>query len=153
MARYHLDLPVIIMTGSASVASVVEALRKGAYDYLRKPFEPEALFTSVKNAFRVSRLKKDNEQVIRKLRESEERYRLLIENQGEGVGIVDLDEIFVFCNPAAEQMFDVPPGMLISRNLTEFINPEDLKKTESGYVFPLKDFEKALSFEEVTSSS
>jgi len=76
----------------------------------------------------VSRNITDRRQTEIALSESEERYRLLIENQGEGVGIVDLDENFVFCNPAAEQMFDVPPGMLIQRNLKEFIKPEELKK-------------------------
>ena len=32
----------VLMTGYASVGTAVEALRAGAYDYLTKPFEPEA---------------------------------------------------------------------------------------------------------------
>ena len=58
------------------------------------------------------------------LRKSEENYRMLIENQGEGIGIVDLDENFKFVNPAAEEIFDAQKGSLINRNLLEFI-PED----------------------------
>ena len=38
------------------------------------------------------------------LRMSEERFRLLIENQGEGAGIVDLNEVFQFANPAAHRI-------------------------------------------------
>ncbi|MBK7132767.1 MAG: PAS domain S-box protein [Bacteroidales bacterium] len=59
-----------------------------------------------------------------KLKTSEEKYRLLIENQGEGVGIVDLEEKFVFANPAAEEMLGVEKGGLLNRNLLDFVKPE-----------------------------
>jgi PAS domain S-box-containing protein len=59
------------------------------------------------------------------LRESEERYRVLIENQGEGVGIVDTSEVFQFANPAAHRIFGVPTGNLVGRHLEEFVEPED----------------------------
>ncbi|MGB8330598.1 MAG: response regulator [Polyangiales bacterium] len=36
------DLKIILMTAFASVATAVEALRLGAYDYLIKPFDPQA---------------------------------------------------------------------------------------------------------------
>ncbi len=57
------------------------------------------------------------------LKKSEDKFRLLIENQGEGVGIVDTNELFIFSNPAADQIFGVPPGGLINRNLKEFLLP------------------------------
>jgi PAS domain S-box-containing protein len=62
-----------------------------------------------------------------KLRESEERYRLLIENQGEGVGIVDLKEKFVFANRAAEEMFGLGHGDLLNRNLMDFVKGDQLQ--------------------------
>jgi DNA-binding NtrC family response regulator len=37
------ETPVIIITGYASVESAVEAMRRGAYDYMVKPFTPEEL--------------------------------------------------------------------------------------------------------------
>ena len=60
------------------------------------------------------------------LLKSKEQYRVLIENQGEGVAIVDLNEVFVFANPAADQMFDVPKGTLVSRCLLDFVAPDSL---------------------------
>ncbi len=59
------------------------------------------------------------------LRDSEERYRTLVENLGEGVGLVDSEERFTFANPAAERIFGVPPGDLVGRNLLEFVEPEE----------------------------
>jgi PAS domain-containing protein len=44
------------------------------------------------------------------LRESEERYRTLIENVGEGIGFVNPEEQFAFANAAAEDIFGVPPA-------------------------------------------
>lgn len=62
------------------------------------------------------------------LLESENRYRLLIENQGEGIAIVDPTEKFIFTNPAAESIFGVQSGELLNRNLDEFIVPEHFAK-------------------------
>ena len=59
------------------------------------------------------------------LRHSEERYRTLIENQGEGIGFVDESENLTFVNPAAHEIFGVASGSLEGRNLNEFIPPEE----------------------------
>ncbi len=58
-------------------------------------------------------------------RASEERYRSLIENLGEGIAIVDADERLLFANRAAESVFGVGPGGLVGRNLREFLSDED----------------------------
>ena len=58
------------------------------------------------------------------LRQSEERYRTLVENQGEGVGFVDPEECFTFANPAAHEIFGVTQGELVGRRLREFVDPE-----------------------------
>jgi PAS domain S-box-containing protein len=58
------------------------------------------------------------------LRKSEEQYRLLIEKQKEGLSIIDLEERFVFCNPAGEEIFGVPRGGLVGRNVREFTTTE-----------------------------
>ncbi len=57
-----------------------------------------------------------------------ELYRLLVENLGEGAGVVDLDERFVYANPAAHRIFGVPPGGLIGRCLNEFLSAGDKKR-------------------------
>ncbi|MHB8078228.1 MAG: PAS domain-containing sensor histidine kinase [Candidatus Krumholzibacteriia bacterium] len=60
------------------------------------------------------------------VRTSEERWRTMIENQGEGVGIIDLEERFVFANPAAERIFGVPRDGLTARRLADFLAPQSL---------------------------
>lgn len=79
----------------------------------------------LQGVFRDISARKNAEQA---LQESEQRYRQLIENQGEGVTIFDPDENFIFTNPAAELIFEVQTGGLINRNLQEFVLPEQFEK-------------------------
>lgn len=44
------DIPVILITGYASVDTAVEAMKNGASDYISKPFSPDLLLEKVKNA-------------------------------------------------------------------------------------------------------
>ena len=50
------DLPVIILTAYGSIESAVAAIKKGAYSYLTKPFDPKALLLNVRNALDKRRL-------------------------------------------------------------------------------------------------
>ncbi len=56
------------------------------------------------------------------LQKSEERYRTIIENQIDGIVVVDSNEYFRFANSAAEKIFGVPTNSLINRNLSEFVS-------------------------------
>jgi putative two-component system response regulator len=44
------DLDVLLMTGNSDLASAIEALKRGAYDYLRKPFAFDALRAALRRA-------------------------------------------------------------------------------------------------------
>jgi PAS domain S-box-containing protein len=63
----------------------------------------------------------ERKQTEEALRTSEHRYRDLIDQQGEGLGVVDSFERFTFANPAAHEIFGVPPGTLVGRSLLEFV--------------------------------
>lgn len=58
---------VIIMTAYSSVDSAIAALRKGAYDYITKPFVNEDLLQTVKNALRTKELFRENRALRREL--------------------------------------------------------------------------------------
>ncbi|WP_242334956.1 sigma-54 dependent transcriptional regulator [Anaeromyxobacter sp. SG66] len=47
---HHAHVPVIVLTAAADVATIVETMRKGAYDFLSKPIERTKLVTTVVNA-------------------------------------------------------------------------------------------------------
>jgi two-component system response regulator GlrR len=49
------DIPVIILTAYGSIESAVEAMQKGAYSYLTKPFDSVELLFQIKKALESSR--------------------------------------------------------------------------------------------------
>jgi two-component system response regulator GlrR len=57
LLRQHPHLPVLILTAHGSIASAVEATKKGAYDYLTKPFDPKDLLHRLEKALEVRRLR------------------------------------------------------------------------------------------------
>ncbi|MGD1968647.1 MAG: response regulator, partial [Desulfobacterales bacterium] len=79
---------VIVMTGEVTVESAIQALRRGAYDYLRKPFEATELINTIDNALDRIRLERQNKAAQEKLRESEERYRQLFDNESDAVVVL-----------------------------------------------------------------
>ncbi len=63
------ELPVIMMTAFGTIEMAVEAMRKGAYDYIQKPFENERLKLTVKKALNNYRLIKENKLLTEALSE------------------------------------------------------------------------------------
>ena len=64
--KFNPALPVILMTAYASVETAVEALKKGAYDYLTKPLDFDELRLALERALEHRHLREEN----RMLRES-----------------------------------------------------------------------------------
>ena len=56
-------IPVIMITAFATVDMSIQALRKGAYDMLTKPFEPDELLYRVRNALSHNDLLNENQQL------------------------------------------------------------------------------------------
>jgi two-component system response regulator HydG len=54
------EIPVILVTAFATVETAVEAMKAGAFDYLKKPFEPEELELVVARAVDHAKVKKEN---------------------------------------------------------------------------------------------
>lgn len=50
------QVPVIIMTGHGDIGMAVDAMREGAFDFIEKPFSPDRLVTTVRNATDKARL-------------------------------------------------------------------------------------------------
>ena len=61
------SMPVIMITAFATVEMSIQALRRGAYDILTKPFEPEELLYRVKNALKQTELFEENQELRKEL--------------------------------------------------------------------------------------
>jgi PAS domain S-box-containing protein len=56
------------------------------------------------------------------LEESEIRYRTLVNLMGEGLGVINDQEDFLFANPQMEKIFEVNPGALVNEKLSKFLS-------------------------------
>jgi DNA-binding NtrC family response regulator len=66
------DVPVLVITGYATVELSIQALRSGAFDILTKPFEPEEILNRVKNVLRHNELEEENRLLRLELTEQEQ---------------------------------------------------------------------------------
>jgi two-component system, cell cycle sensor histidine kinase and response regulator CckA len=109
------DVPVILLTGLDDETLAVRAVQAGAHDYLaRTELHPTLLVRAIRYAV-------ERRAAAAALRESEEKYRVVVETASDGVVTVDEANVIHFANGAAERMFGYAPGELIGRPLTELI--------------------------------
>jgi two-component system cell cycle sensor histidine kinase/response regulator CckA len=124
------DTRVIIMTGHASIESAVESLKKGAYDYLRKPFDFEQLLTRVKNAVDQINLKKENEIVSGRLKVTEQRYQYLVDASPDIIYTLNPDGEITFINGAVESLLGCDTEQLVNKHYTDIIFRDDINKAK-----------------------
>ena len=83
------EMPIIILTAHGSIESAVEAMRKGAYSYLTKPFEPQDLLFQIEKALENRRLTSEIERLKGLL---EERYDFanIVARSGKMRGVLEM---------------------------------------------------------------
>jgi two-component system, NtrC family, nitrogen regulation response regulator NtrX len=64
-----LEVPVVMISGQATIADAVEATRSGAFDFLEKPLGREKVLLTLRHAFEQSRLRVENDRLREKVGE------------------------------------------------------------------------------------
>ncbi len=59
----HPSLPVIMISGHGNIETAVSSMKKGAYDFIEKPFEADHLILTVERAIEAYRLKRENDEL------------------------------------------------------------------------------------------
>ncbi len=68
----HSEAPVIMISGHGTIETAVEALKKGAYDYIAKPLDLNRLLVTIRNALDKSRLLNETKALKKKVSKSYE---------------------------------------------------------------------------------
>lgn len=58
--KVHPELPVVIISGHGTIETAVAAIKKGAYDFIEKPFNADRLVLVINRALESARLKREN---------------------------------------------------------------------------------------------
>lgn len=70
--EHHPDLPVVIISGHGNIETAVAAIKRGAYEYIEKPFKVDRLVLVVSRALEAAKLKRENEALREKAGTSSE---------------------------------------------------------------------------------
>ena len=95
VSRVDPDIPCIVITGYSTEENAIEALKGGAFDYLKKPLNRNLVEYSVKRGVEQRRTKYENKQLIERLNEGRERlrqanYHLFTEKENQREKILSL---------------------------------------------------------------
>ena len=69
LQREGYDVPLIMLTGYASIEHAVAAIKAGAIDYITKPVKPQQVEVAVEQALEFVRLRRENETLRREVME------------------------------------------------------------------------------------
>jgi signal transduction histidine kinase/FixJ family two-component response regulator len=121
---------VIIITGFATVETAIEAMKRGAYDFIPKPFEPDQLRIVVNRTAEKIRLTREAEHLeqeklrtLSDLDTEKSRIHTIIASLPDGVLVTNTSAQVVLLNPACRQLLglgaEVKPGNRIDAYITD----------------------------------
>jgi len=136
-------LLVVVITGYATVDAAVEAMKKGAYDFIAKPFSPDQLRLIVNRAQEKRRLELEAEQLraeaarsLRDVATEKSKVRTIVHCMADGILVTDRDGRIVLTNPAAGRMLGVDAHACLAQPLREAVEHEELIEAVAGVVEP-----------------
>ncbi|UCF83930.1 MAG: response regulator, partial [Desulfobacteraceae bacterium] len=130
------DIPVIIITGHGTVDTAVECMKKGAYDFITKPFQLEQFLLTITRAAEKRRLeqkaKQFEEENIRNLYDlnlEKSRLKTIINCMGNAVMVTNLNLEVVLHNPPLMRLMEISEEVENPVPVSRIINDESLIST------------------------
>ncbi|RPI05424.1 MAG: PAS domain S-box protein [Ignavibacteriae bacterium] len=135
-------IPIIFISALGDELKRVKGFQVGGVDYITKPFFPDEVLARVKAHLNIRRMQQDLEmsnaalqaeikvrnRMEVKLRESEEKFRVIFENNSAAIAIIDLDTTITIVNDAFCQMIGYTKEEVVGMSWTKLIVPEDLER-------------------------
>lgn len=133
MNSQQADANIIVTSGDRGIDAAIGALKRGAYDYLRKPYSPEELRKTVDNALKQRRLQAENRHIAWQLESSERKYRYLVDSSPDIIYTLDHEGRFTFVNDRVQQLLGFSREELIGEHYSVLIQEDDVLR--ANYVF------------------
>ena len=117
---------IIVMSGDHHIDSAILSLRLGAYDYLRKPYEPDELIKTVRNAVSQLQLEQDNARMLQELEHSEYWHRLLVNTSPDVIYTLDDRGVITYINDSVRRTLGYAPEELIGKDYLVLVPPGEV---------------------------
>src|SRR5450830_406370 len=128
-----IECDVIVMSGDVGIEAAIGALKRGAYDYLRKPYSREELLKTVANALQQRRLEAANLHIASQLENSEKLYRYLVDSSPDIIYTLNHEGRFTFVNDRAYQLLGFAREDLIGKHYSILVHEEDLERARYAF--------------------
>lgn len=115
----HPDTVVIVITGYATIEHSIEAMKKGAFDFIPKPFTPDQLRVVVGKALKYNRALQD-------IADAQSRLRVMVNRLSDGVMTTDRQKKIVLANPAFLHMIGYHEKSAIGQNIADIVSCDAL---------------------------
>lgn len=130
----HPDTSIIVISGYATVEHSIEAMKKGAFDFIPKPFSPDQLRVIVAKAIEYTRALKD-------IAEGRSRMRVFINHLTDGVMATDNQKRVVLANPAFLRLIGYQGTDAIGKQAEELVDNEQLSEMiDQALAMPMDTF-------------
>lgn len=128
-----LDLETIVVSGETSFTSIKDAMRLGAYDFIRKPYNPEELLTTVSRGIEHYRETRRVLQTEHSLGESEQLHRFIVNNSPDFIYMLDTQGIFTYVNTVVEELLGYKRHELLGRHFSSIIHPHNASEIHNFF--------------------
>jgi two-component system, cell cycle sensor histidine kinase and response regulator CckA len=118
-----LDIPFVVVSGTIGEESAVDALKAGAHDFLAKA-RLARLVPAIERELREVRVRDARRHAERALRESEHRYRRIIETTSDGVWVLDASSVTTFVNARMANLLGRSVEDVAGRPLLDFVQDD-----------------------------
>ncbi|BES72454.1 hypothetical protein RE428_34720 [Marinobacter nanhaiticus D15-8W] len=142
-----IETPVIVVSGESSFNAVSRALRRGAEDYIKKPFDPDELLATVSNVLQKQALAWAHRNVQLRLQKSEELHRYIVNTSPDIVFMLDREGRVCFVNHKIEALLGYRPNELIGRHFRHLIDEQDVARGTYALQDPAISAENPRTFE------
>jgi len=119
---------VIVITGYATVETAIEAMKRGAYDFISKPFDPDQLRIVVNRAWEkiylrqeAEKLEEERKRTLADLDTEKSRVHTIVEHLPNGVIVTNTKGHVVLMNPAFRKLLNLDPGVNTGRPVDSYI--------------------------------
>ena len=129
------DILVIVITGYATIETAIEAMKRGAYAFIPKPFEGDQLRSIVARAIERKQLKEDvrrmeqeRQRTLQDLDAEKSRTRSVVLAMPDGVAVTDPNGIVVLMNPAFLRLLALDPSRRFGEQISAYVPDSELCK-------------------------
>ncbi|MDI3514067.1 MAG: hypothetical protein PWP40_1296 [Rhodocyclaceae bacterium] len=131
LVDHNRDEAVIIISGEDAIDAAIGALRRGADDYVRKPYHVAQLQRAVDGALHKGALEKANKLMSQRLKASERLHRYLVESSPDLIFTLDSAGRFTYLNPRVKALLGFDRSALMRQPFATLVLPEDRKRIDS----------------------